>query len=128
MLGRNIKSSTDRDGRSGLQKRLRERCLARVKKERAAVLAQLRSLGPTATSAPGGAAQVMESLAHSLIQQAQAEGGTDTAGMEYMLEDGAQLGTACEDEELSAEQYLELMRQVEEDVIAELLRNGAKRA
>jgi hypothetical protein len=92
--GWNLKSSSGREGRLGLQKRLREKCLERVKKDRSKLMAQLRSIGPAGGPAPGGAVQMMETLAHSLIQQAQAESssaaqGTHAAGDDSMDQEGS---------------------------------------
>ncbi|KAJ1495457.1 hypothetical protein T484DRAFT_1762206 [Baffinella frigidus] len=127
--GWNLKSSSGREGRLGLQKRLREKCLERVKKDRSKLMAQLRSIGPAGGPAPGGAVQMMETLAHSLIQQAQAESssaaqGTHAAGDDSMDQEGS-VRVGDGEEELDAEAYMQLMRQVEEDVIAELLQNEA---
>jgi hypothetical protein len=90
--GWNVKSSSGREGRLGLQKRLREKCLERVKKDRSKLMAQLRSIGPAGGS--GGGVKMMETLAHSLIQEAQAESssaahGTCAAGDDSMDQEGS---------------------------------------
>ena len=111
-------------GLAQLRKRMTDECVARVKRQRALVLAQLRSgqAGDLPEPSHEDKLRVLKEVAHDIIStvQNEREGGADVGDDDQVMMAGVD-DLRDERDEYEESEFLEMMRHIEEAVIAEIL-------
>ncbi len=125
MRGRNVKSVS----RQSMKDKLVKQCLERAKSERLRLLSNARSRSITSDPSLGQGlnGQELATLVHSAVTSEMSEGRDSAMRCEDGSWDFRGHAQPCDDhfENISQEEYIDLMRSLEEEVLQELKAQGA---